>query len=66
MTIESDRLSSPEPLDDLENPMHGETPEKDLFALIAKIENLPRSQQRTIVRELIDRLGQESIASLLD
>jgi DNA helicase II / ATP-dependent DNA helicase PcrA len=41
-------------------------PEEDLFALIAKIENLPRSQQRTIVRELIDRLGQESIASLLD
>ncbi|TAG98745.1 MAG: ATP-dependent helicase [Oscillatoriales cyanobacterium] len=43
-----------------------EIPEDELVDLIAKIESLPRSQQRTIVRELIDRLGKESIANLLD
>ena len=41
-------------------------PEDELVALISKVENLPRSQQRTIVRELIDRLGEDSIADLLD
>jgi superfamily I DNA/RNA helicase len=66
MTIESDLPSSPEPTKVLENLTHSEISEEDLFALIAKIEVLPRSQQRTIVRELIDRLGRESIASLLD
>ncbi len=43
-----------------------EIPELELVELISKIEKLPRSQQRTIVRELIDCLGRESIASLLD
>ena len=41
-------------------------PEDELVALISKVENLPRSQQRAIVRELIDRLGGDSIADLLD
>ena len=41
-------------------------PKDELVALISKVENLPRSQQRTIVRELIDRLGRDSIADLLD
>ena len=41
-------------------------PEDELVALISKVENLPRSQQRAIVRELIDRLGTDSIADLLD
>lgn len=43
-----------------------EIPEDELLDLIAKIESLPRSQQRTIIREMIDRLGKESIAKLLD
>ena len=66
MPIESDLPSLPKPAEVLENLTHSEISEKDLFALIAKIEVLPRSQQRMIVRELIDRLGRESIASLLD
>ena len=41
-------------------------PENELVALISKIQTIPRSQQRTIVRELIDRLGRDSIADLLD
>ena len=43
-----------------------EIPEDELVALISKVENLPRSQQRAIVRELIDRLGRDLIADLLD
>ena len=40
--------------------------ENELVALISKIQTIPRSQQRAIVRELIDRLGEDSIADLLD
>ena len=47
-------------------PVPAVIPEDELVALIPKVENLPRSQQRTIVRELIDRLGEDSIADLLD
>ena len=41
-------------------------PENELVALISKIQTIPRFQQRAIVRELIDRLGRDSIADLLD
>ena len=41
-------------------------PEDELVALTSKIQTIPRSQQRTIVRELIDRLGRDLIADLLD
>lgn len=69
MTIESNQPNqpfSPEPSEVWEDLTYSEIPEEDLFALIAKIEVLPRSQKRTIIRELIDRLGRESIVSLLD
>lgn len=43
-----------------------EISETELVKLISKIEKLPRSQQRTILRELIDRIGRDSVANLLD
>ena len=48
------------------SPVPAAIPEDELVALISKVENLPRSQQRAIVRELIDRLGKDLIADLLD
>ena len=47
-------------------PVPAAIPENELVALISKIQTIPRSQQRTIVRELIDRLGRDLIADLLD
>ena len=52
--------------ENLPEPVPAVIPEDELVALISKVENLPRSQQRTIVRELIDRLGRDLIADLLD
>ena len=50
----------------LPEPVPAAIPEDELVALISKIQTIPRSQQRTIVRELIDRLGRDLIADLLD
>ena len=48
------------------SPVPAAIPEDELVALISKIQTIPRSQQRAIVRELIDRLGRDLIADLLD
>ncbi|MEG4273841.1 MULTISPECIES: UvrD-helicase domain-containing protein [unclassified Microcoleus] len=39
--------------------------QEELLELLGKIQNLPRPKQRTIFRELVDRLGKESIFDLL-
>lgn len=42
-----------------------EVSQEELIKLLTKIQNLPRPQLRTIFRELVDRLGKDSIADLL-
>lgn len=64
-TMPDTKSTAPTP-ENLSKPVPAEIPEDELVALISKVENLPRSQQRTIVRELIDRLGRDSISDLLD
>jgi superfamily I DNA/RNA helicase len=64
-TMPDTESTAPTP-ENLPEPVPAAIPEEELVTLISKVENLPRSQQRTIIRELIDRLGRESIASLLD
>ena len=61
-----DTESTAPPPENLPEPVPAAIPEDELVALISKIQTIPRSQQRTIVRELIDRLGRDSIADLLD
>ena len=61
-----DTESTAPPPENLPEPVPAAIPEDELVALISKVENLPRSQQRAIVRELIDRLGEDLIANLLD
>lgn len=39
--------------------------QEELLELLTKIQNLPRPQLRTIFRELVDRLGRESVADIL-
>lgn len=51
-----------------QNPLCGygkEVTQEELIELLATIEDLKRPQLRTIFRELVDRLGKETIADLL-
>lgn len=43
-----------------------EVTQEELLELLTKIQNLPRPKLRTIFRELVDRLGREAIADLLN
>ena len=40
--------------------------QEELIEILTKIQNLPRPQLRTVLRELVDRLGKDSITDLLN
>lgn len=43
-----------------------EVTQEDLLAVLEKLQFWPRAKLRTVLRELVDRLGKEAIADLLD
>lgn len=47
-------------------PFTPEVTQEELIELLVKIEKLPRPKLRTVLRELVDRLGKESVADLLE
>ena len=52
--------ASPAPLEELP-----EISQEELLEILEKLQKLPRPKLRTVLRELIDRLGKESVSDLL-